>query len=161
MILAGELFDRLVAHLTRKTLFYGFYPYQVTIEANGRPSLRVLDAIDGLPGQLYLDKAHGIQGVSSALPPDALVLVGFQRGDAARPYVAFYLPGPLPLAVQLDAQNTITLGTDAAADQVALATPTQAAINTIIAKVNQLCTLASIPGIGLLNPVASSKVRAE
>ncbi|MFT3773016.1 MAG: hypothetical protein QM820_47135 [Minicystis sp.] len=155
----------LVAHWTRKTRFYGFYPYKVDDEAVERVSLKAIGVVDGLPSevfpdQLHVDKAHGIAGVRSTLTKDSIVLVGFKGGDPGSPFVAFYLPGqPLPMSVQLDAQQTVKLGQ--ASHPAAYGDLIDTALGTLRVALNGLLTTAGQPTIPAFSSVKATKVLVE
>jgi hypothetical protein len=110
-----DILQTIVEFLTRKTKFYGFYPYVVTDETMGRPSLKAIGVIDGQPSdlfadQLHIDKAHGIPGAYSELVKDTIVLVGFKAGDPGSPFVGFYIPNQLnPNKVTITATSWIKL----------------------------------------------------
>jgi hypothetical protein len=105
----ADLFLRIVEHITKKTRYYGFYPYRVVEQVGDRLSLQAVGSVEGLPDQLLLDKAHGFAGVKEVCAPASLVLVGFQGGSPGAPFIAFFLPST-PVSVTIDAQTEIRLG---------------------------------------------------
>jgi len=114
----AEAFRRAVAHLTRRTKFYGFYEYRVleevarsgsSVSGDARLTLQVVTIADGLPDLLAIDKAHGSPAASEVCRPGSLVLVGFKAGDPAQPFIGHYLAST-PLVGCLDAANAIRIG---------------------------------------------------
>jgi hypothetical protein len=178
-----ELFERIVAHLTRKTRFYGFYLYEVTLDLPLDPrasapssaaqavtstcSLVPLESWDGLPAQiltdqLYIPKAHGLPGAASQLAPGTQVLVGFIGGSPAKPFVAFYLSGqPVPVAVGIAAAEKIVLGNELAAKTAAYGQDSDSNFAALRTAVNACASALSLPSVPALPAVSSSKVLIE
>lgn len=96
-----ELLVAIVQALTPSQTFNGLWTYQVADIDTGRPNLRALANVAGLPPVLACDKVPGVPGWTSTLQAGALVLLGFRDGSPARPFVAHYLGGVLPAAVAL------------------------------------------------------------
>jgi hypothetical protein len=168
-----EVIRDAVAHLTRKTRFFGFYPYKVLEDATGRPTLQAVGLVDGLPSEVfpdqrYLDKAHGLPGVTSTLVKDAIVLVGFKGGDPGSPFVAFYLPGQaapgtlaLAAATSISADApTITLG-GTGAKKAANGEQTDANLGALWGAINTLRAIHSLPTLASMPTVQASKVMVE
>ncbi|MFS8068764.1 MAG: hypothetical protein ACMG6S_20580 [Byssovorax sp.] len=114
-----ELLRSIVEHLTKKTMFYGFYRYRVisqteAFELGGggtggdMVTLQAASKLDGLPGLVSLPKNHGLAGTTEHLAPSTLVLVGFEGGNPGAPFVCHVLPGQaLPLSITIGAVDTI------------------------------------------------------
>lgn len=165
MMDGGEQFRAVVAAEARAAVgLVGFYPYVVTQDAGG-VTLQPLGDVDGLPvevrpGQLSVAKAFGVPGGSAQLVAGAQVLLGFEGGDPAKPFVGFYIVGgPTPAAVQVDAQ-AITLGSSSAVP-LAKAGVVNFNFAAVIAKLNQVCTAVGITTMGSVNDCDTSKVKGE
>lgn len=144
-----ELLVALVQALTPSRVFGGLWTYQVADADTGRPNLRALATIPGLPAVLACDKVSGVPGVTATLGTGALVLVGFRDGNPARPFVAAHLPGVLPASVVLDAAGTVSLG----AGGTALAHAAQ--IVAWAAGVNATLAAAGHPAAPLVDPTCT------
>jgi hypothetical protein len=178
-----ELFQRIVAHLTRKTRFLGFYLYEVKDDIALDPrssapstvgqavtsttSLIPLEGPDGLPAsilsdQMYIPKAHGLPGSSSQLAPGTQVLVGFIGGNPGKPFVAHYLGGqPLPVALSLSASDRIVLGSEVSAKTAAYGQDSDANFSSLRTAVNDCRLALSLAPILALGSVSSPKVKIE
>lgn len=107
--------------------WFGFYLYEVVREdrvAGGAPDPDVLVLDDGiattlkrvsdnagLPDMVRVQKFYGMHGIQAVSAAKQQVLVGFQGGDPAKPFVAHYLPNGRPESVLLTANETIQIGT--------------------------------------------------
>lgn len=163
-----ESFQDLIEILTRKTRFYGFFPYSVSDEPAGRPSLTALTVVDGLPStifpdQLHVNKAHGLPGTQSHLQSGHILFLGFVGGDPGSPFVAFYPPNqPLPVKIQINATTEIRLGSDGGeSSPAAYGVACDNNFASLRTKVNALCTIEGIPPLGALPSVATHKVLVE
>lgn len=178
-----ELFARIVAHLTRKTRFYGFYLYEVKTDLDLDPrssgaassaqantsttSLVPIEGPAGLPAsilgdQMYIPKAHGLPGAASQLAPGTRVLVGFIGGNPGEPFVAFYLGGqPLPVAISVSASDRIVLGSEASAKTAAYGQDSDSNFASLRTAVNDCRLALSIAPIPPLGSVGSPKVKIE
>ncbi len=78
-------------HEARKLRFLGTYRYRVIEQISDRLELQAVDAIDGLPDQILVDKAHGLPGVTTECTPSGEVLIVFADGNRSRPFVCAYL----------------------------------------------------------------------
>lgn len=164
-----ELFQDLLDIVTRKTRFYGFFPYSVTEDVVGRLSLKALTIVDNLPStimpdQLHINKAHGIPGTTTQLQKDHIVFLGFAGGDPGSPFVAFYPPNqPLPIMIQINATTEIRLGNPGSeARFISVAAITDGNFSTVYAKINALCTATGVPPLTSPFPsTATTKTVAE
>lgn len=178
-----ELFARIVAHLTRKTRFYGFYLYEVKTDLDIDPrgsgpstvgqavtsttSLIPIEGPAGLPAsilgdQMYIPKAHGLPGAASQLAPGTRVLVGFIGGNPGEPFVAFYLGGqPLPVAISVSASNRIVLGSEASAKTAAYGQDSDSNFASLRTGLNAALGALTLPPLPPLPSVASSKIKIE
>lgn len=109
---------KFIENCLRKTRFHGFYLYRIISEVargpaqalgDSRLNLQVVTKADGIPDQLLIPKAHGAQGIAEDVQLSGLVLVGFQAGDPAQPYVAHYFAAA-PVRLYLDASSEIRVG---------------------------------------------------
>lgn len=98
----AEYLRSIVDNLTRKTLFYGFYPYRVLEQVADKVTVQAVSIVPGLDDQRFIVKAHGFAGVTETLSPGSIVLLGFEGGDPARPFIAHYLSGT-PTLTTIDA----------------------------------------------------------
>lgn len=90
---------------------YGAHLYQLVNDTGGpRVSLRALQAADGYPDELSVEKAFGLPGVHATLTRGALVLVTWRNRDPAQPQVIGYIPGVLPQKVSQDAAALVEIG---------------------------------------------------
>lgn len=162
-----ELLVAIVQALTTQArVFNGVWTYQVADADTGRPNLRALSTVPGLPATLACDKVPGLPGATSTLDPTALVLLGFRDGSPARPFVALYLPGVLPASVTLDAATLLTLGAGATSF-AGLATPTDANFQLIASTIASAPVIpagfiAALKGaLGSFPSVAATKVKVQ
>ena len=88
-----QAFDRLAEHVSRRLRFLGTYTYRIIEQVGERLQLQSVDAIDGLPDQLLVDKAHGIPGVLSDCTPGGECLIQFADGKPSLPRVVGFLGG--------------------------------------------------------------------
>ena len=110
-----EMLAALVQALTPAAMLAGPWTYAVVDDAGaGRPNLRALNAVAGLPPVLACAEVFGLPGVSAQLATGALVLVGFRDGSPTAPFVLGFLPGVTPATLALDA-GSVTIGASAAA----------------------------------------------
>lgn len=115
----ASAFRAAVAHITRKTKFFGLYEYRVLGEVprtqvggpvgDARITLQIVTIADGLPDLLSIEKVHGSPATSEVCRPSSRVLVGFKAGDPGQPFVAHYLAST-PLTAYLDATNAVRIG---------------------------------------------------
>jgi hypothetical protein len=113
--LRGAL-ERLVRWVTRDALFLGQFTAQViTQAADGTLDLLPEDTRLRATGLQAVPIRHGLPGVKVKVPPGERVLLGFDQGDARKPYAALWhsgavievqIGGVLPVAVAalVDAQ---------------------------------------------------------
>lgn len=90
---------------------YGFYLYEVVKDDGARTTLRRVGDAGGnpdLPGMI--DKLYGAHGITCVSTEASQVLVGFEGGNPARPFVAFYVPKN-PVSMLIDADDTIQIAT--------------------------------------------------
>jgi len=108
----SDYLKRIIAHVMKKAVYYGLFKYRVTEQAADKVSLKAVNQDRHFPDQLFIKKAHGLQGVSEMCAEGSHVLVGFEGGDPGRPYVAHYLDGT-PRWVNINATQPlgIKLGT--------------------------------------------------
>lgn len=107
--------------------FYGFYLYEVVREdrvTGGAPdpdvlvlddgiatTLKRVGDIAGLPDMVRVQKFYGMHGIQCVSAAKQQVLVGFEGGDPAKPFVAHYLPSGRPESVLMTANENIQIGT--------------------------------------------------
>lgn len=106
-----DLVERIVAAVKPAVRFYGFYLYEVDKDDGARTTLRRVGEAGGnpdLPGMI--DKLYGSHGITCVSTEASQVLVGFEGGNPARPFVAFYVPKN-PISMLLDADQTIQIMT--------------------------------------------------
>lgn len=106
----------------KRARWHGFYLYEVTAEhstklengahdlAKERLSLRKVGDIQGLPDLPRVEKRYGMAGQFETLTAGDRVLVGFEGGSPARPYIAFRVP-TTPTDVLIDADSFVQIGT--------------------------------------------------
>jgi hypothetical protein len=138
------------AAIRRRLTYTWVHPYRVISQntVSGRLSLQAVNEGDVLLPQLVeIPKAHGAQGITEVCRPGTIVLVGFQGGDPAAPFIAHYIEPVLradeaetpqtPLEFELDAENEIRVGADATqeaarkADTVTVLLPPATFVGTI------------------------------
>lgn len=105
------LVERILAAIKPAVRFYGFYLYEVTGDDRTRVTLRRVDDSGGypdLPGKI--DKPYGAHGYTCVSTVGSQVLIGFEGGNPARPFVAFCVPKN-PVSVLVDADDTIQIAT--------------------------------------------------
>jgi hypothetical protein len=177
----NELFRRLIAWLTQKTIYYGFYRYRVIEQLGDTVSLQAVGDVNGLKDQLRLPKMHGFSSVKEDLKPASLVLVGFEGGNPGAPFIAHYFPGP-PIAtnITIDSSDLYTVNSGDitetakgtaqffAGDRAEIGGPTLVPaadgdlsdenLGKLWLKVNALCTAVGIPPVSPMKSVGSEKV---
>lgn len=176
-----ELVKATVKHLIRPTLFYGAFRYRVLEQIGDLVSLQAVATVEGLPDQIMLPKCHGLGGTTEQLVPSTLVLVEFEGGDPAAPFVAHYMPGqPVPLSTTLkssdkfsvfsgdfnvDAKNTANIIAEEAVylgggemQPAAVGTLVDDRLVTLLNAVNAALGALAIPPIAPLGSVQSNKV---
>lgn len=120
----SDLLHALLDRVWARTRWHGFYLYEVRedharVGANGahrpeddRLSLRrVGEEPAGLPDMVTAEKRYGAFGLFSKATVGDLVLVGFEGGSPARPYVAFRVPAN-PEHLLVDADSYVQIGTN-------------------------------------------------
>lgn len=106
-----SLVDAILDKVARRTRFFGFYLYEVVSDTHGKVELRRVGDAGGypdLPGRIT--KLYGSHGITCVSTVGSQVLVGFEGGNDARPYVAFYLTGN-PVSMLIDADEEIQIAT--------------------------------------------------
>lgn len=94
-----------------RTKWYGFYLYEVQKDDGTRVTLRRVGEAGGHPDHIPdVEKRYGFHGVTCVGIEKQLVLVGFEGGDPARPYGAFYGKDN-PKTTLIDAAKWIQIGT--------------------------------------------------
>lgn len=109
MITMEDVFDGFVKQAVELASFYGAYAYQVVGEIDNQVQLLPLSRTQGRTGELLLDKTYGVPGVTSVLQPGAIVFVTWRDGDPGAPTVVGYLPGVLPLTLNFNALQRVTI----------------------------------------------------
>jgi hypothetical protein len=145
---AAEWFEAIIVSVTKRTRFYGFYPFRVTAVSGSTASVApILPLSAGLDPIPYLSLIPGIPGTTATLAVDSVVLLGFQAGNQGYPFLAFHLSAPLPASVQFDATTDIKIG---GASAVALAKAGVVDLNfvAVIAKLNTALSALSLPLMG-------------
>lgn len=105
------LVERILEAIKPAVRHYGFYLYEVVKDDGARTTLRRVGDAGGnpdLPGMI--DKLYGAHGITCVSTEASQVLVGFEGGNPARPFVAFYVPTN-PVSMLIDADETIQIAT--------------------------------------------------
>lgn len=89
--------------------WHGLYEYTVVGQDGEAFDLTPTSTALGLPDLPGFRPRPGAPGSGGDLEPGSTVLVGFVNGDPARPFIAFYDGGVLPLVARLDAQDDVEL----------------------------------------------------
>ncbi len=106
----GTLIESVLAAVMRRARFHGLYPYEVSSDDGTRATLRRIGDVAGLPDELTTtEKRYGSHGLICQSIAGQQVLVGFEGGDPARPFVAHYIPAD-PKSITVDAVDTIQIG---------------------------------------------------
>jgi len=106
-----DLVERIMDAVKPAVRFYGFYLYEVGKDDGDRTTLRRVGDAGGnpdLPGMI--NKLYGSHGITCVSTEASQVLVGFEGGNPARPFVAFYVPKN-PVSMLIDADQTIQIMT--------------------------------------------------
>lgn len=106
-----DLVERIVDAVKPAVRFYGLYLYDVDKDDGARTTLRRVGDAGGnpdLPGMI--DKLYGSHGITCVSTAASQVLVGFEGGNPARPFVAFYVPKN-PVSMLIDADEEIQIAT--------------------------------------------------
>ena len=187
-----ELLRSIIEHVMRRTMFFGLYRYRVISQTasfglggggtgGDVVTLQAASKIDGLPDLVALPKAHGLAGTTEHLAPSTLVLVGFEGGNPAAPFVCHVLPRQArPMSITVASVDTIDISSSdvnvAAADTAniiagtavyigggqmfpaAVGSLTDARLVTLLNAVNSIAVVVGVPTTPPLGSVGSDKV---
>lgn len=104
-----DVFEDLVKRSVELASFYGAYAYQVLGEIGNQVQLLPLSRTQNRTGELLIDKSYGVPGIASVLQPGSIVFVTWRDGDPGAPTVVGYLPGILPLTLNVNALQRVTI----------------------------------------------------
>lgn len=106
-----DLIKGAIDYVLGRAKWYGFYLYEVQSDDGTHVTLRRVGEAGGHPDHLpNVEKRYGFHGVTCVGLEKQLVLVGFEGGNPARPYGAFYGKDN-PKTTLIDADTWIQIGT--------------------------------------------------